>query len=271
MSQEYNDTIKKPKRTPRSQRNRPVLVTANDTANNNELSEQPASEETTTSTQVAEPEQADQPRTRGRRLPGFFSTVGKKEEESTEKETAVKARLARATRGKTTEQSNTSKQADKEEKSSSSKPAQPASRQPARPSGPFKTRHIVGIAIYLLVANFVGLYETQFLNEYHLNQTLAKFPLFGGTVIVQTSTLAFLATLIIILVLLARFDLIPRSLGALSGTPASSSRSSANSNRGGDTTAGARQIPPPMKQGVKGEHDDLYQEYRASQRRSKKR
>lgn len=266
MSQEYNDTSKKTKRTSRSQRNRPMLVTANDS----ELSQQPVLEEVATSTQVAEPEPTVQKSSPSRRLPAFFSTVGKKEEESTEKEAVAKARLARATRGRAAGQSDGGKQSAKEEKASTSKATRPASTQPARPSGPFKTRHIMGIAIYLLVANFAGLYETQFLTAQHLNQTLAKFPLFGGTVVVQTSTLAFLATLIIILVLLARFDLIPRSLGALSGTPAGGSRSS-SSSRVSDTTEGVRQIPPSMKQGVKGEHDDLYQEYRASQRRSKKR
>jgi hypothetical protein len=270
MSQEHNDTEKKAKRT---QRNRPILVTANDS----ELSNQSAPEEVATLTQVAEPEPAVQSKPQGRRLPGFFSTVGKKEEESATKEvdaaTIAKARLARATHGKAP--SDTTKPAAKEEKV---KIAQPASSNqtrstPAKPAAPFKTRHIIGIAIYLLGANFIGGYEGQFLNTYHLNQTLAKFPLFGGTVIVQTSTIAFLLTLVIILVLLARFDLIPRSLGALGGTPASRTggRSASNSSKDSDAVEGTRQIPPAIKQGVQGKSDDLYRAYRNSQRRDKKR
>jgi uncharacterized protein YecT (DUF1311 family) len=72
-------------------------------------------------------------------------------------------------------------------------------------------------------------------------------------------------TLIILLVVLARFDLIPRSLGAMSGQQ--SSRSGQSSSQSENT----KDSQPTIKQGVKGADDDLYQEYREQQRYLQKR
>ncbi|HEY6408696.1 MAG TPA: hypothetical protein VIY29_14625, partial [Ktedonobacteraceae bacterium] len=82
----------------------------------------------------------------------------------------------------------------------------------------------------------------------------------------------FLLTLVIILVLLARFDLIPRNFGAMMGGKSSSQqnkRGCGSSNQG--STDGTRNTPPTMKQGVKGNNDDLYQVYRSNQKRTKKK
>src|SRR5581483_7303974 len=87
-----------------------------------------------------------------------------------------------------------------------------------------KTRYILGIAIYLFAANFIGTGITVLLTQWHADAILAQFSLFGGPVTIRTSTVLFLALLIIILVLLARFDLIPRSL-APAATPQKSGKS----------------------------------------------
>src|SRR5205085_11558574 len=99
-------------------------------------------------------------------------------------------------------------------------------------------------------------------------------PLFSiGPVAISTSTLAFLATLVILLIVLARFDLIPRNLGAMMGQPTPSRR--ATSAQTQNTQENVKTPPPIMKQGVKGADDDLYQEYqeqrRYQQRRDRKR
>jgi len=66
---------------------------------------------------------------------------------------------------------------------------------------------------------------------------------------------------VLLLIVLARFDLVPRSLGgaarpAPKGTTSNTSRSSGAGSKG----------QPTIKQGVKGANDDLYQEYRQNQR-----
>jgi hypothetical protein len=141
---------------------------------------------------------------------------------------------------------------------------------PARPASGFKTRYLIGMGLYLLCANFIGIFETQFFRSNHLDSVLTQFNLFGGTIVISTSTLVFLATLIIILVLLARFDLIPRNFAAMAGQARQTPSSQAN-RRDSDSSENVRNTPPTMKQGVKGADDDLYQEYRANQRREKKR
>ncbi len=112
------------------------------------------------------------------------------------------------------------------------------------------------------------------MRAYHLDFDLTQFSLFGSKIVVSTSTVVFLATLVIILVALARFDLIPRNFSAIMGgkpTSQQNSRGSSSSGKNQGSSEGGRNIPPTMKQGVKGENDDLYQEYRANQKRAKKK
>ena len=45
-----------------------------------------------------------------------------------------------------------------------------------------------------------------------MQRSVAQFPLFGGQIIIRTSTLVFLVVLIIIPILLVRFNLLPRSI-----------------------------------------------------------
>ncbi len=268
MSQEYNGSSRKSRRTGRSARNHPVLVTATV----NEQSEQSVQDSRgEVATQTIEPIQitSTPKETRTRRFPSFFSTVGKSEQDNESKDADVaQARLTRAIHGKAT--IPTRKTVAKETPKAETK-TERTTTTPARPPSAFKTRYIIGMALYLLTAQFIGGFEKQFIVSIGAERTLTPpFNIFGASIVIQTSTLVFLATLVIILVLLARLDLIPRSLGAMSGAPArGSGQTQARTSQ--DTLEGSRQIPLPMKQGVKGADDKLYQEYRTNQRREKKR
>jgi hypothetical protein len=254
------------RRGARAGRNRPELVTSmQEVKSSPPVLETSESSEETTATPAEMPVA---PPAQKRRLANFFSTVGRGEKTATEQETeAAQARIARATRGKASTPAKESREPEPPAPAKASTPARPA---PARPASAFKTKYLLGMLIYLFGAQFIGSYERGFLIQNHLNSVITKFPLFGGTVVIDTSTLIFLATLVLLLIVLARFDLIPRNLGALSGQqPSQTRRGSANT---GETSEGNVKNPPPtMKQGVKGADDDLYQEYRANQRRTRKR
>jgi len=270
MTQETDRQPSTRRRAPRAGRNRPVLVTSTSSENNEEVVEEtaPTLEESLAEVEAQNPPAAPAKR----RLPNFFSTVGKSSQTTDSQETsAAQARLARVTRSKPAPAKPSSEIKSPPKAEAKKEPARTAAAQ-KRPTSAFKTRYIIGMGLYLLGANFIGMFESSFFQAYHLDQTLTSFNLFGGLVVIKTSTVAFLATLVIILVLLARFDLIPRSFSALSGQSAaqrnqrgSSSRSSQNTSEPG------RNTPPTMKQGVKGANDDLYQEYRANQRRERKK
>ena len=261
------------RRSARTSRNRPVLVTSQEgegteEANKEEVSptlEQSQPEMEAGNAPIAPPK---------RRMPAFFSTVGKRTHTEEPKEVdQAQARIARATRSKASPAKTSNE--DKKEQQPEVKKA-PASRSAAatRPASPFKTKYLIGIGLYLLAANFIGALETQFLRAYHLDFVLGQFPLFGSKIVISTSTVVFLATLVIILVALARFDLIPRNFSAIMGgkpTSQQNSRGSSSSSKNQGSTEGGRNIPPTMKQGVKGANDDLYQEYRANQKRAKKK
>lgn len=271
MSQEQNDQPRRARRITRSQRNRPVLVTNNDTGvalDTKQSDEITASEPNTDKVNIEEVQSSSE--TGPRRRLGFFSTVGKSSEETEKKEVdATQARLARAMRSSKTSKTPAAKveAPQKETATEEKKPARPASQTQQRPTSTFKTRYIIGMAAYLLAANFLGAYEIQFMRNIHADVVLTTFNLFGGKVIISSSTLVFLATLIIILVLLARFDLIPRSL-----TGAGNQQSKTTQNKTSQSSEPApRYTPPAVRQGVKGEDDELYQAYRANQRREKKK
>jgi len=278
MTQEQNNRSQTSKRTARAAgRNRPVLVTS--TTQTNDLTDDQSVQVSNDSAQPAEESStaptSEIPRTR--KLPGFFSRVGKSAQIETSGADSTQARLARATRGKafgSIGRAGTSPASEApDQKAEASQPVKasppvPARSAPARPVGGFKMRYILGLAIYLLGAQLIGAYETNILHAYHLDNPLFKL----GPVAVSTSTLAFLATLIILLIVLARFDLIPRSLGAMMGQPTPSRKAGSTQSQ---KTQESVKTPPTMKQGVKGADDDLYQEYqeqrRYQQRRERKR
>jgi len=256
------------RRSARAGRNRPMLVTSQEgegieEANIEEKS--PTLKQNVTgveaeNTPIASPK---------RRMPAFFSTIGKRAqtEESPEIDQA-QARIARATRGKASS-TKTSSENNNEQKSDVKKAPAARSAAPNRPASPFKTKYLIGIGIYLLAANFIGAFETNLLRANHLDVVLTQFNLFGGKIVISTSTLVFLATLVIVLVALARFDLIPRNFSAIMGGQPAQQNRRGSSNQG--TTEGSRNTSPTMKQGVSGANDDLYQEYRANQKRAKKK
>jgi hypothetical protein len=264
------------KRSARAGRNRPVLVTSQD-GEGNELTgieeSTPTLEESVAEVEAQNPPVAS-PR---RRMPAFFSTIGKRsqtEEESQEVDPA-QARIARATRSKTTTSKASSEDNVKQKPEVKKEAASSRSTAASRPNSIFKTRYLIGMGLYLLAANFIGAIVTNLMRAYHLDAILTEFNLFGSKIIISTSTLVFLATLVIILIALARLDLIPRNISALMGGSTSQQNrrgsSSGSSSRNQGTTEGGRNIPPSMKQGVKGADDDLYQEYRSNQRRAKKK
>jgi len=188
----------------------------------------------------------------------------------TREQNAAQARIARATRGKTPSVPAAKTTSETNEKAVV-KPATQTSTRPAtaRPAqtGFFKTRYIIGLGIYLLVADFVGVYEAQLLTKFGLERILTQLNLFGLPIQVRTSTVFFLATLVIVLVVLAYFDLLPRSLGAARNTGIGGGTNRSTSSN----TPGERTPQPTIRQGVKGSNDELYQAYRSKQRREKRR
>lgn len=255
------------KRANRPGRNRPVLVTGASTEQTSTVDAQ--AEETFASTPSAEvPTVTEEAPIAKKNRPRFFSTVGRKEETAEAKETdAAAARLARATRGKTAAPGKKEPKEIKETrepkkpepkavvKSASSRTAPPPRR------GGFKPRHLIGILAYLLVAEFVGGYERVFLASNGLDKLLFTL----GPIQVTTSIVVFLLTLIILLIVLARFDLVPRSLTPAPSQPRTQSKSGSAQDTS-DTDFGSGRNTPSMKKGVKGSDDDLYQEYRETQR-----
>jgi hypothetical protein len=254
------------KRSKNTSKNRPVLVTSS----SNDLATQDQSVEVTGETiqpveEVVSP--ATVKDTQPRRFPKFFASVGKSDKGGTVEADQASARIARATRNSAASSNNraakdskpTQSQSDAS-KVSTNKAAPKSTPAKAQPrQGAFKTKYLYGLIIYVVVAMFVGQYERAFLVANHLDKVLFQI----GSFAVTTSTALYLLTLIILLIVLARFDLIPRSLGAMSGQSTSQSGRSGQSSSQSDNTKNAQ---PTMKQGVKGADDDLYQEYREQQR-----
>ena len=252
------------KRGSRAGRNRPVLVTPN--ADSEVTQDQPAEEISDATQPVAEvatttTDEAPRPR----RLPKFFSSVARNEQQQAITANPEAARIARATRNANSRPAKESKAEESSALAQTSADQAPAKAAPAtssrpRPASAFKMRYLFGILLYLILAELIGGFERSLLIANKLDKLLFQI----GPLAVNTSTLAFLVTLIVILVVLARLDLVPRSLAALSGQPTPQRRPGQSQNTSNST--GVKTPPPVMKQGVKGEDDDLYQEYREQQR-----
>jgi hypothetical protein len=265
MTQEYNR--RSTRRAARTGRKRPELVTSTSMEETKDdsaiLDDSPTLEESQQELEatVATPHK--------RRLANFFSTVGKSDKTPEAQETEVaQARLARATRSKGAVAAQNDSNSEVKEERAAPKASTPTRTTPARPPTPFKTKYLLGFVIYLFGAQFLGVYERQFMVANHLEDP--NHPAFHlGPLAFGPSTVLYLATLILLLILLARLDLIPRSLGALMGQqPGQQGKSSTSNNQ---TSESARTQQPTMRQGVKGADDDLYQEYRTNQRRTRKR
>src|SRR5579875_1886015 len=137
----------------RADRNRPMLVTSSSESETSVDDTEIEQIETAEETPVVKEAPAAPQKTR--RLPGFFSTIGKKPTEETPD--VAQARLARATRKAgtgttkatdttTTETTTTEEKQEKQETKPKPTPARPT---PPRNSG-FKTRYLLGMVIYLL-------------------------------------------------------------------------------------------------------------------------
>lgn len=287
MSQEYDSTSGARKRRVRGSRNRPILVTGNESevSATTDATEVPADPEPLPEA-VSETPEAPRTERRSisaiRRLPGFLSNVGKSEQdEAPRKEVdVVQARLARARRGKslTTSSSASSSAASskeqespKEEAKAAPKAASTTSSKPAAtrsPNSAFKMRYIIGMVIYLFGAQLLLPAEKVLMVNIHADYNLASFSLFGSPAQIDTSFILNIVTLIVLLYALVKLDFLPGSFRAMTGASSSSSGSKTSQNAGD----GARRTPPPaIKPGVQGENDDLYREYRVNQRREKKR
>src|SRR5712691_11707095 len=173
------------RRSARAGRKRPVLVTSTANEENSQASMEetaPTLEESLTKVQEQNPPVVP----KSRRLPNFFSTVGRREQTETPSETdAVQARLARATRGKVslTKAPGDAKSEQKPEAKKAPSTNRPST--PARPASGFKTRYLIGMGLYLLCANFIGIFETQFFRSNHRDSVLTQFNLFGGTIVIS--------------------------------------------------------------------------------------
>ncbi len=279
MSQEYN-TVPKKQRRSRSPRNRPTLVTNTTSAEslssaNEDLSVEPV-------TTIAEPiptVESEAPIAsvpqRSSLLPRFFSKVDKSDQDetangTTEEANVIQARMARARKGIVVGEKTTAKQAEVKETVRSTPSPTPAKTTPNRPPSLFKTRHIVGMAIYLLAAQFILPYERVFAINSGIEKKLADFPFFGVSASITTSFLLNIITLILLLYLLVRFDFLPNGKKLAATQQGQQGRTGTARNTNG-TAPVEKVAPKPIREGVKGEHDDLYMAYRSNQRREKKR
>lgn len=241
--------------------NRPVLVTARENAGIDEPTRQAVEEVTQPATSTALEEISEpEPQVERKRRPGFYSNIGKSERASDKPEADPKAaRMARAMRGKVVDGP---KETEKEKKPAAS--ASRASAAPTRPRSGFKMRYIWGMMLYLLIADFLGIWITNWMVANHLDAVLFRW----GSFQASRSTLIFLALLVVILIVMARFDLIPRSFRAMGDT--STRRGSAPASRTAPTFE-TKTPQPTIKQGEPGKDDALYREYRANQRYFQKR
>jgi hypothetical protein len=244
---------------------RPVLVTGQESVARVEVPSLDLAETESPSAVALEERSTGEDEAGHKRRPRFFSSVGRAEKNSDQpKVDPMAARLARALRGKGAGSSKDNDLA--QEKKVATSVSKPGTTTPARPKSTFKMKYIWGMMFYLLVADFLGVWIQNWMKAQGLDA-----PAFAlGAFQASRSTLVFLALLIIILVLMARFDLIPRSLGAaMSGQ--SSQRKDGPKTGAKTPTFTTKEAQPAIKQGVKGTNDDLYREYRETQRYFQKR
>jgi hypothetical protein len=237
-----------------TQRNHPVLVNSSPSE-----PEQPNAIEMEEAVATAtEMPTESQPKQKGRL--SFFSKV-EKDGAQADPEEIAQARLARAEKNKTKFEDTSHQKANVEKRA---KPAETTKQKTNR--GLFKTRHFIGMAAYLFGAEFLLPLETKYIREWGLEQNFASFTLFNIPMHISTSVLASLLTLILFLLILVKLDLLPNTSRATAAARARQRQEHAKKQEAVDKPA-----KPIMRQGVKGEHDDLYLAYRTKQRHEKKR
>ncbi|MBX5450046.1 hypothetical protein [Thermogemmatispora sp.] len=235
-----------------------------------------------------------------RRQPGFFATVtrsAKEQERQSLQADAGKMRLWRALRlrrGQTSESGETTsgKRADKtagetairgQQKAmlrnvkksqsgqettnvsrsaptaSSRRVAADATDQSSRPL--LKTRHFVGLFIYIIVATLLEVPLAYISQIFHLNQILFQFSIFSFPVVITQALVIYLVLLVALLIILNHFDLLPFSRTAMR-----QEKSVAQSGQGKTGAKGKGK-----KESNKGEHDHLYEDYRDLRRYLRRR
>src|SRR5579864_3703571 len=175
------------KRGSRAGRNRPVLVTPN--ADSEVTQDQPAEEISDATQPVAEvatttTDEAPRPR----RLPKFFSSVGRNEQQQAITANPEAARIARATRSANSRPAKESKAEESSAPAQTSANQAPAKAAPAtssrpRPASAFKMRYLFGILLYLILAELIGGFERSLLIANKLDKLLFQI----GPVAVTTS------------------------------------------------------------------------------------
>lgn len=261
MSQEYNTIAKRPRRT-RTPRNRPVLVTGNEAT---EETVPPTTEDlafdTDSGANNSEAAIAPVATTRSPlRLPKFFSKVEHdKEDVPSNTDGIVEARMARAKKSLNGKAATT---AIDDETEVSAKPVAKA-KPTAPPKKPqlFKSRHIIGMVLYLFGANLLLPYEATFIKSANLEKNLYTIP--GINLVLTTSLVLNIITLVVFLYLLVAFDLLPNGKKLSANQPQQKNGTKTNSVQ----YVQARTPQPTIRQGVKGDSDDIYQSYRSKQRK----
>ena len=162
-------------RSSRAGRNRPVLVSS---ASNDQVTKDQSIVETSDD---ALPAEEDAPTinvedARPRRLPKFFSSLGKDTKEQAEEADPRAARIARATRGAGGSPASSRKVEESKDTEPRSSPGKAVTTKTTtraastsatqRPSG-FKMRYILGMLLYLLTAEVLGGFEKNLLVTNH--------------------------------------------------------------------------------------------------------
>lgn len=242
---------------------RPTLVTQQEQVMLDEPTAQAIEEALQPEVPVAEEAPVVAPK---KRMPGFFSNIGKSASSEADPQTV---RMARAMRGKVVDGP---KVKEKEIKGTKVSPASnKAGSTPARPRSGFKMRYIWGMMAYLLIADFLGVWIQSLMQSHGLDAPVFQWGAFKA----ERSTLVFLVLLILILIVMARLDFIPSSFkAAMNGstpTPASRKGSAPAKKKTTSATFETKREQPTIKQGESGQDDDLYREYRENQRYFQKR
>ncbi len=206
------------------------------------------------------------------RLPRFFSKVAKEEQEGeTAEDEIVKARIARATRSTGAKAATTTK-ADEQKEHTEQESKPKAASKPAQPPRLFKPRHFLGMGLYLIGAQLLLPWEAYLVqNVLRWNTAFFTIDLFGSKLPIDASLFLNIATLIIFLYALVKFDLLPSTLTARTAAEQRARATRERQSSSNDGQRAAKSLPPAIKQGVKGQDDDLYQAYRQNQRRDKRR
>jgi hypothetical protein len=188
--------------------------------------------------------------------PVFFQTVDEKKdilpEVSPTSREIVKARLGRILSKKPLEKNTPESGVTKnhQQKGQSSLEKKGGELKAVPPSKSiFKPRHIIGIIIYIGAAQFATpVLESLFKGHDAIITTIAGFA-------ITDTILLYVAFLIIFLIVLAQFDLIPSGKRPQHSPINKSSKPLSNIN----------------KQGVQGEDDTLYKEFRLQQKKARKK